>query len=355
MQRRQSANPIFALIIYYSTAALLAGHLQAVNVTLAWDDSPSPNIAGYRLYSGFHSGVYTQAIEVGLNRSTVVFNLTPGRTYFFAVTGYNAASQESAPSNEISYTPPSPSPTAIPTLTPSSKSTPNPGSGPAVMIGPAPGSTFSSSTIKFQWTAGSATQYALTLGSRPNGVDIYSTNQISELSAIATAIPVDGRTVYATLYSKVGNSWISNAYVYTAFNGSATPTPNRTPTPTPIPTATPTPMPTPIPTASPTPKTTLTPTPSPGSGPAVMISPTPGSKFRSSTVTFQWAAGGATQYALTLGSNPKGLDIYATTQISALSTTATAIPVDGRTVYATLYSKVGNSWVSNVYTYTAGP
>ncbi len=64
-----------------------------------------------------------------------------------------------------------------------------------------------------------------------------------------------------------------------------------------------------------------TPTPMPGS--AVMVSPAPGSTFTGSTVTFQWTAGGATQYALTLGNSPKGLDIYSSGQITALSTTAT--------------------------------
>jgi hypothetical protein len=84
------------------------------------------------------------------------------------------------------------------------------------MVSPAPGSTFGGSTVIFQWTAGSATQYALTLGSSPKALDIYSSGQITALSATATGIPTDGRTVYATLYSKVSNTWVNNAYTYTA-------------------------------------------------------------------------------------------------------------------------------------------
>jgi hypothetical protein len=84
-----------------------------------------------------------------------------------------------------------------------------------------------------------------------------------------------------------------------------------------------------------------------------MISPAPGSTFSSSTVTFQWTAGGATAYALTLGSSARTIDVYNSGAIHALSVTVNNIPTDGRTVYATLYSQVNNGWVSKVYTYTA--
>jgi hypothetical protein len=77
----------------------------AQNVTLKWDPDPASNLAGYRLYYGTSSGVYTQEINVGNTTATLVSNLTEGRTYFFAVTAYNSAA-ESLPSNEVSYTVP---------------------------------------------------------------------------------------------------------------------------------------------------------------------------------------------------------------------------------------------------------
>ena len=246
-------------------------------------------------------------------------------------------------------------PTAIPTATPTATPTPSP--GPAVMVSPSPGSTFGGSMVTFQWTAGSATAYALTLSSSLRGVDIYNSGTLHSLSVTVNNIPTDGRTVYATLYSQINNSWVSTPYTYHASNGAASPTPSptatptATPTPTPTPTATPTATPTPTPTATPTPTSTATPTP--GSGPAVMISPAPGSTFSSSTVTFQWTAGGATAYALTLGSSARTIDVYNSGAIHALSVTVNNIPTDGRTVYATLYSQVNNGWVSKVYTYTA--
>jgi hypothetical protein len=78
----------------------------AQNVGLAWDPTLDPTIAGYRLYEGTSSGVYTQEIEVGNTTATLVSNLADGQTYFFAVTAYNAAGAESSPSNEVSYTAP---------------------------------------------------------------------------------------------------------------------------------------------------------------------------------------------------------------------------------------------------------
>ena len=85
-----------------------------------------------------------------------------------------------------------------------------------------------------------------------------------------------------------------------------------------------------------------------------MVSPVPGSKFTSSTVTFQWTAGGATAYGLTVGSSPGAADIYNSgTTLHATSQTVSSIPTDGRTVYVRLYSQVSGSWTFNSYTYTA--
>jgi hypothetical protein len=85
----------------------------AASVTLAWD--PAPNMAGYRLYCGTTSRVYTQTIEVGNTTTTLVSNLVAGQTYFFAIAAYNSAGLESPFSNEVSYpvslTAPTPTPT----------------------------------------------------------------------------------------------------------------------------------------------------------------------------------------------------------------------------------------------------
>jgi Chitobiase/beta-hexosaminidase C-terminal domain len=166
-----------------------------------------------------------------------------------------------------------PTPSATPTVTP----TPTPAPGPAVMTSPIPGSTFISSSVTFQWTAGSATNYILILSSTPTGSDIYTSTLLTSLSVTVNNIPTDGRTVYAKLLSKVNNSWFSNAYTYQAFNSSATPSPTPTPPPTPTPTATPsaTPTPTATPSATPTPTATPSATPTPTATPSVTPTPTP--------------------------------------------------------------------------------
>ena len=249
---------------------------------------------------------------------------------------------------------PTPTPTPTPGGTPTPTPTP-PTTGPAVMLSPPPGSTFTSSTVTFTWSAGSATAYVLVVGSSLHGTDIYNSGQVTVHSKTVNNIPTDGRTIYVTLGSQVNGSWTTNNYTYTAFKSSATPTPTPTVAPTPTPTATPTPTPTATPTATPTPTPTptVTPTPTPSTGSAVMISPPPGSTFTSSSVTFTWSAGSATAYFLFVGSSLHGADIYNSGQVTVLSKTVNNIPTDGRTIYVTLGSQVSGSWSTKDYTYTA--
>jgi hypothetical protein len=84
-----------------------------------------------------------------------------------------------------------------------------------------------------------------------------------------------------------------------------------------------------------------------------MQSPPPGSTFTSSTVTFTWSAGGATNYFLFVGSALHKADIYNSMVTTARSKTVTGIPTDGRTIYVTLGSQVNGTWFTNDYTYTA--
>ena len=75
------------------------------SVTIGWDASPSSDIAGYRVHYGTGSGRYPSVIDVGQSTSCQVPNLIEGRTYFFAVTAYTAAGEESALSEEFVHTP----------------------------------------------------------------------------------------------------------------------------------------------------------------------------------------------------------------------------------------------------------
>lgn len=75
------------------------------SITVAWDASAGPGVIGYRLHYGTRSGDYLQVLDVGDRTSAEVPNLIEGTTYFFLVTAYDAAGEESAPSGEFTHTP----------------------------------------------------------------------------------------------------------------------------------------------------------------------------------------------------------------------------------------------------------
>jgi Pro-kumamolisin, activation domain/Bacterial Ig-like domain (group 3) len=189
----------------------------------------------------------------------------------------------------------------------------NPNSNKGVITTPVPGSTLAGTSVTFTWTAGAgATAYWIDAGSSPGGNQYFQSGNIGNvLTKTVTGLPSDGSTVYVTLYSLVGGNWLSNAYTYTAFNASASL--------------------------------------------GVMTTPPPNSTFTGSTVTFDWMAGaGASAYWLDIGSSPGGNQYYQSGNLgNVLTVTVNGLPIDGSTVYVTLYSLVGGNWLSNVYTYTA--
>jgi fibronectin type III domain protein len=69
--------------------------------TLSWTAVPEPSVVGYKLYYGTSSGQYDSQVDVGPDVSYTVNGLTPGTTYYFAVSAYNSGG-ESALSSEVS-------------------------------------------------------------------------------------------------------------------------------------------------------------------------------------------------------------------------------------------------------------
>jgi len=74
---------------------------------LAWDAPVDPDgnaqdgVAGYYLYYGPESGMYDVSIDVGPQETVTLSNLLAEQPYYFAVTAYDDAGNESDFSNEV--------------------------------------------------------------------------------------------------------------------------------------------------------------------------------------------------------------------------------------------------------------
>ncbi len=77
------------------------------SVRLAWDPSTNHSVAGYKIHYGATSGNYTHTVRVKgrLTAQALIENLEEGKTYFFAITSYDAKGKESALSAEVTNGP----------------------------------------------------------------------------------------------------------------------------------------------------------------------------------------------------------------------------------------------------------
>jgi len=80
--------------------------IRAATVTLAWDASTTPGVAGYNIYYGASSRSYTNILYAGNQTTLTVSNLTSGVRYFFSATAYDSFGIESDYSIETNYVPP---------------------------------------------------------------------------------------------------------------------------------------------------------------------------------------------------------------------------------------------------------
>ena len=76
-------------------------------MTLTWTANGEPDLAGYKVYVGTASGTYSlpgSPFVAGKVTSYTVSNLPKGQTYYFAISAYDSAGNESALSAEVSKT-----------------------------------------------------------------------------------------------------------------------------------------------------------------------------------------------------------------------------------------------------------
>ena len=76
--------------------------------TIQWAANSEPDLAGYRVYQGTTSGVYGPSVDVGNTTIYTPQNLQAGRRYYFVITAYDNAGNESLPSIEVSLQTPTP-------------------------------------------------------------------------------------------------------------------------------------------------------------------------------------------------------------------------------------------------------
>jgi len=93
----------FVALFYNSIQAFGATLPTGQSVTLTWNSNTGSNIAGYNVYYGAASGIYTNVINVSNVTNATISGLLAGVTYYFAVTAYNNLAQESVYSGEVSY------------------------------------------------------------------------------------------------------------------------------------------------------------------------------------------------------------------------------------------------------------
>lgn len=183
------------------------------------------------------------------------------------------------------------------------------GSQPAALTSPTNTSVLTTAEVNFTWTAGvNASQYALWVGSSPDGYDLHASLEGTAQSKQVT-LPTDGRRIYVTLHSLISGAWQSNSYYFT----------------------------------------TLT---TPPTQAAQITSPANGSVLTSGSLNLIWNVTGATSYALWVGSNPGAYDLYAGNEGTGTAKVVT-VPTDGRPIYVTLYSLINGAYQQTSAWYSA--
>ena len=76
--------------------------ITAGTVIASWSPNSEPDLAGYNIYYGNQTLNYTTTINVGNVTEYTVLDLERGRSYYFALTAYDTANNESGYSDEVS-------------------------------------------------------------------------------------------------------------------------------------------------------------------------------------------------------------------------------------------------------------
>lgn len=80
---------------------LCAQFAYAAGAMVSWAENSESDLAGYRVYYGTASRDYESSLDAGDFTSVEIDDLTPGTTYYIAVTAYDTSGSESDFSEEV--------------------------------------------------------------------------------------------------------------------------------------------------------------------------------------------------------------------------------------------------------------
>lgn len=95
--RKNSLILTFAILFTLSFSIVYGG-----SIRLSWNPVNSSALAGYRVYYGYESGIYTFSYDAGNATSCMLNSLQDCVTHYLVVTSYDYYGQESGYSNEVS-------------------------------------------------------------------------------------------------------------------------------------------------------------------------------------------------------------------------------------------------------------
>ncbi len=181
---------------------------------------------------------------------------------------------------------------------------------------PVDASTLSSSSITFQWSAGTnVTQYWLGIGtsfsavSTPPYFDTYGASQGTNTSVtLSNIVPIDDNPVYVRLWTQINGQWYTRDYMYSTLQADT---------------------------------------------PATLTAPVIGTTLSTTTTTFSWTQGkSVTEYWLKIGTTSGAGDVYDSSQGTATSVTISELPLQGNLFYVTLRSKISGVFNDQAYVFT---
>lgn len=178
------------------------------------------------------------------------------------------------------------------------------------ILSPTPGLTLPGSTVSIVLSDVDADQYMVTVGNTVGGTDIVRVDLHQSPTGAIAGLPTDGRMLFVRAWARHGDTWSSVDHTFTAY----------------------------------TEETIDTELPE-------MVSPTPGTDLSKSTVTFTWTDSDASQIVVRLGRSPDDATMGQFGVGTQTSFTARRLPLDGETLWLSLYAQIDGIWETQYFQY----